>query len=478
MNRRSSTGYLVLALTILAGVVRSYRLGSNSLWVDEVLTAQAAALDLRSIISESILQNSVPPFYFWLVHFSVWWFGSSEASLRLVSAIAGALTVPLFYLLVREWATDSRPAFVAAALLALNPLHLWYSQEARAYALLTLFECGALLFVCRAIRTGARGAWVAAWGFLVLAFLTHSFGVTLLAVLWAWAVFSPLRERAVRSMALLTVAYSIAIAPFALPLVFRSEVPHPPARSSLLEVPYAVYTYVAGYSFGASTREIQNLGAVAAIRESLGETVVATMILFIVGGLIVHRPRRSTLQGLLLLVLPLAITAALSRLTVFPFNVRFTLPSLLGLLGLTAIAVCMGGNSMKTLLVPAVLVVFIVADVQWFLSPRYWKEDSRGAVAWFSDHVRNGGKILVAPGYMSFSLSYYLDRLGSPARLTFVEYEPGEMPEADGLAVSREHHVTDPRRLEDRFLQAAFSPVVRGEVVGYRLFASAPEKRH
>ena len=72
----------------------------------------------------------------------------SETSLRLVSAVAGTLTIPVAWLLIRELTRSRAVALLSTALLAVNPLHIWYSQEARAYALLVLtLGTSALLFL-------------------------------------------------------------------------------------------------------------------------------------------------------------------------------------------------------------------------------------------------------------------------------------------------------------------------------------------
>ena len=53
-------------------------------------------------------------------------------------------------LLVRAFGESTRVAILSAALLALNPLHLWYSQEARPYALLVCLGIGSLVCLLRA----------------------------------------------------------------------------------------------------------------------------------------------------------------------------------------------------------------------------------------------------------------------------------------------------------------------------------------
>jgi mannosyltransferase len=105
-------------------------------------------------------------------------FGSGEALLRFPAVIAGVASVPAVWWAARELA-GARAALVAAGLLAINPMAVWYSQEARAYAFIVLACCLAFGALARAVgRTdrdphdrrgetgvstaprGARGVWI------------------------------------------------------------------------------------------------------------------------------------------------------------------------------------------------------------------------------------------------------------------------------------------------------------------------------
>ena len=64
--------------------------------------------------------------------------GTGEVALRLPSALAGIATVPVAWAIGRELAGRRARRSPRAALVAVNPLFVWYSQEARAYALFVL----------------------------------------------------------------------------------------------------------------------------------------------------------------------------------------------------------------------------------------------------------------------------------------------------------------------------------------------------
>ncbi len=144
----------VIAVTLIAAALRGYALGDKPLWYDEAVTDEFARLSLSNLWTSFADTN--PPLYFTLVKVWVALFGDSEASLRTISAIAGTLTVPLVYKIGRtlrgHWV-----GLLAAALLATSSIHIYYSQEARAYSLLMAGCALALWGVVRLIAPAAEG---------------------------------------------------------------------------------------------------------------------------------------------------------------------------------------------------------------------------------------------------------------------------------------------------------------------------------
>jgi 4-amino-4-deoxy-L-arabinose transferase-like glycosyltransferase len=150
--------WTLVALTALALLLRVTNL-SRSLFTDE---AYSLALAQRSFGHMLVLfgyeSNGTPyPIALWpLIRI----FGSGPALLRAPAVLAGTLSVPALW-----WAAQrfvSRPAaLLAAGLLAINPMAIWYSAMARQYAFVVLAACLAFGALPRALdgRAGRR-AWV------------------------------------------------------------------------------------------------------------------------------------------------------------------------------------------------------------------------------------------------------------------------------------------------------------------------------
>ncbi len=86
--------------------------------------------------------------------------GDPAQSIRIASLVAGVAAIPLTYVLGR-WTVGRRAALVGAAVIALSPYLIFYSTEARAYALVLCLVLVSSLALVRALQTGRAAWWVA-----------------------------------------------------------------------------------------------------------------------------------------------------------------------------------------------------------------------------------------------------------------------------------------------------------------------------
>jgi uncharacterized membrane protein len=186
VRSRSRTFWIVAGLTVLAGALRFATLGVQSYHHDEIVTASRILRDGFWHAMDAVgFSESAPPLYYAVAWAWTQLTGTGEFGLRSVSAVAGIATVPVAYLLGAEL-SSRRAGIVAAALVAVNPMLLWYSQEARAYALFVLLTALSLLYFVRALDRGRRRDSIA-WGIAsALALGTHYFAAFPIAaeVLW------------------------------------------------------------------------------------------------------------------------------------------------------------------------------------------------------------------------------------------------------------------------------------------------------
>jgi len=129
-------GTALLAITLLASLLRVLRLGFQPLWWDEGYSLYFATNPLAEMLAQTA-RDIHPPLYYALLHGWIDLFGPSPVAVRLLSVTVGVITVPLAYAAGRLLA-GRRTGLLAAFLLAINPLHIFYSQEVRMYGLVAL----------------------------------------------------------------------------------------------------------------------------------------------------------------------------------------------------------------------------------------------------------------------------------------------------------------------------------------------------
>lgn len=160
----------LLGLTALAALLRLFRLDTWSFWVDEAHT-------LRDVAASSDLfwhthVSNYPVSYLLLRGVLDWLPELSEGWLRLPYAFAGILAVPLLAMVGRS-IIGTRGALLAALFLAVNPWHIYWSQNARAYAVLLPFVIGAAGLFWTGLQRGRAGWYLGGIAMMSLAGLTH-----------------------------------------------------------------------------------------------------------------------------------------------------------------------------------------------------------------------------------------------------------------------------------------------------------------
>lgn len=130
--------WCLCAITVLALALRLIGVGDWSLWIDEAHTWRDATSALTGPGGFLGSDRAKYPLAFLLLRgLLALGLADSEAGLRAPFVAIGTLTVPLLGICGRRL-IGSSPAVFAAALLAVHPWHVFWSQNARGYAVLVL----------------------------------------------------------------------------------------------------------------------------------------------------------------------------------------------------------------------------------------------------------------------------------------------------------------------------------------------------
>jgi mannosyltransferase len=141
----------IVAITLAAFCIRFYHLDWQCLNVDEVVTQSAARQSAEWIVSWSLDHDYNPPLYYLCAHYAVAIFGDSIFAVRLPAVIFGTLTIPAIYLIGKQVKDEMLGVLAASVSTIMFPL-FYYSQDARAYSLVTFAFMGFVYFFIRIYR--------------------------------------------------------------------------------------------------------------------------------------------------------------------------------------------------------------------------------------------------------------------------------------------------------------------------------------
>ena len=173
-SRSFQAGWLWLALAA-ALVLRLWRLDA-ALWYDEAFSGWLAQLPLNQLL-QATLGDVHPPGYYLVLWAVTRLAGHGEWALRLTSLLAGLGLVVLVWRLGRALSLNPGAVTLATAITALSPFQIYYSQEARAYALLTL----AVALAAYALLTARP--WLAVAASLIALYL-HNLAPVFIGTIW------------------------------------------------------------------------------------------------------------------------------------------------------------------------------------------------------------------------------------------------------------------------------------------------------
>jgi uncharacterized membrane protein len=426
----------------LALALRVWGLQDQSLTMDEVTELRIAKQSFNDIVRTP---DGFPPLYHLLLDGWLQLFGT-DTSARWLSLVIGLLTIPVMWRLGLQ-VGGPLVGWGSALLLAISPLHVWYSQEGRAYALYLLWAALTIWIFFRARSTDEPRDW--AWyGGAVLGGLYTHYAFALLLVALAAIVFAePAGWVRLRRLALTHAAIAVLALPWAWLALADVSVqmawPEIHPRVNLSTLAYALFSLIAGHSVGPSLRELHTVSAADAIRETLPWAVAPGVACAYLIWLAIRngktRPRAWSL--ILLTTIPLAICLILGALSPLGFRARYVAWCAIPLLVLIAIGMVRGRGRWQTPLAAAVVAgIAFVSIVRRQVDVRYNNEDARGAARHLASHADPATPVFVMSGYMAIPLSYYLGEARELRRLPNVFTSP-ELERA--LSLIRAHAQAD-----------------------------------
>ncbi len=425
---------LLAAVVALAAFLRFDGLGRPSYWLDEILgdrlTTRAASQPAWRWITG--LEREHGPLYY-ATQLATRLAGRDEAAGRLAAALFGLAAIPMVWFaagLTNE-RSNRRPGderddlplpLVSSLLMAVSPLHVYYSREARPYALVILLTAALLIVLMRARSIAAAS-------------------LVLLAMLYTSAVAAPVVAAAALTSAVAAFVtpereerrylWMVAAMATATTLLFAAlyrGTPSPAASSAFPRSAAGVIDQV------CRALTVSAIGA-----QEHGRTAIAMVVLAIIGaaGIALYN-RRAAVIVIGMTVLPALFATVSLRLLGHWFAVRYISPALVGFIVLVAAGVAgiakLATAPLRNARVARMSSIAIALALTAGIGTETWaaarseplqKLDWRSIGIALERRVRPGDVIVTADAWSDVSLRYYLRSLSPGVRVANIDSAEG-----------------------------------------------------
>lgn len=411
---------------MIAIFLRLYGLDRQSIWYDEYIEESNFQVLVDNIFYNIRKTPDIaPPLNSFFVYMVARIFPSNDLALRIPSFIFGLISIPLFFLLGRS-VFNEKVGLLSSFLLAISPFHIWYSQDARIYALLWMLSLLSLIFFLRILKQPSLKNYVGYFICTEASLYTHTFAVFLVL---AQAVYVVFFYRIYKSQVLKWLGIFISLAILYLPWLIYSLTSEiiskaPGAFVKPRDIKlflYTIFAYGAGFSIGPSLRELHLDQSLTVIKPYFLEMTLLITIystLFLIGLSSLRKEGQKLVLLLSLLTIPVIATLVLTIIRPdIAYNVRYTGFSFFAFLlfiskgtdCLTDIKSHVLGRMFAIFSVVSLTVFSAYSYINYQFDKRYHKEDVRTAASYIKENKQNGDVILVITSTCSLVLNRYLD---------------------------------------------------------------------
>ncbi|MEK7119443.1 MAG: glycosyltransferase family 39 protein, partial [Patescibacteria group bacterium] len=329
----------------------------QSFWLDEASQAQMSLMTVKSIWFDRQADFHPPLFYF-LSHFWLQ-FGRSEIWLRLLPVSFGIVNILAIYYLAK--ALSPKVGLIAAFLLAINPFHVYYSQEFRMYSLLALLGTLSMLVFIKKKRSLI----------LINALLLYTHYASIFLI-FTQIIYCFIFDRKYLKTSILYFLLSIIL-----------FIPWLPQFLVQLQSGANIDTYLPGWRSILTLSPLKSLPLilfkfVAGRIDLLPRYVYAAYIAFVLGvtaaGLLIARGKRRLLYTWLFFPIAASLILSFFIPQTQPFRLIFTLPALVILLAESVLR-------FPKLFLTLLIYIAVVGNYTYFTRPRLQREQWRQAIS-------------------------------------------------------------------------------------------------
>lgn len=473
--------WLLLALAWGAFALRMAGLTAQSLWRDEVDTLLFATRPLAEALAMFRQPGQNGPLFFLMLRPWLAAAGASEFALRFPSALAGTLAVPVGYVLAYRL-VGRKPAVLTALLMALAPYLIWYGQEARMYALLTLLIPVSLWLTVAAAQQGGWWRWLSLYLVTTAAIYIHLLATLIIPVQVVWLLVMPSAGRPAQRFRFAGLYILALFLPY-LPLAIW--------QADMLRIAFQT-----GHRFVPLGDILLVLTAVFSLGVLPGQRFLEIFVFVVAltagallwayqarrpGELRANAPVRPVIMLLIWLFLPPLMVYGISlRMPIFTERyLIWTMPAFLMLCALGIMALARTWRPLGLIVLGAMVAFSLSGAARQVRQPI--KSDFRSAAGFVLQHMQPGDLLVYQIPYIRYTFTYYSSGQGNPRAealpWTDGPYTNRGMSEAEVAAwmargvgdaravwlIASEVPMWDARGLTEQWLEAHGTAELRGE---------------
>jgi mannosyltransferase len=401
----------MLAILLLAFLLRIACLDAQSLWWDEALSVEVGSMNLLSLLENRLNIRNHAPLFFLVLHY---WLviGRNEFVVRALSVIFGVSGVAGMFALA-NLVGGKKLGIIGAFALAISPFHIWYSQEVRMYSLAVFLILLIHYFFLRLLHKDKRKYWLGYGVFTLAALYTHYISLFIIVAQMTYLTLMRERHRALLGKWLLCMAIvGLLYTPWLIPVFLRGGLAGAPISWIQAAHPEDLFWTIYDFGLGSTSDSTHPLNILAAL---LLTAILAYISFRLLRGSIATEQRNKLWFIWLWLMLPLVLILLISLDWPLPqkrsvYMDRYLIPLMPAFL----ILICYGimqvfqrKKALGILITVPLLTSVSVSIYSIFCDQRYNRDEWRQAITEIRDNARSGDILLVRPHH--YVPLYYYD---------------------------------------------------------------------
>ncbi|MEW6617757.1 MAG: glycosyltransferase family 39 protein [bacterium] len=392
--------------------LRIYHLGSQSLWLDEVVQINISEKPAATIIENiKASADNLPPFFHILLHYWLY-FGKSEFAMRLLPSILGTASIYLFFLLGRLL-FNKEIGLISALLISISSFHIWYSQEVRMYSLVILLSITSVIFFLKSIRENYYLAWSGYVLTTTLGLYTHPYIIFLIIFENSFMVLMWKKYQCVFKKLVLS---QVVIGLFYLPWMFIyinliNNSAGFAQNIGIMVFPYTFFAFSVGFSVGPSIAELHLYHSISLCLPYLFELIPVTIIfgvIFIVGLQALVKDKEKAIFLLLHLGIPMLGSFLIVQHTNITYNVRYVCMSLPAYYLILASGIShVKRKGYRACFILLLILCSSFSLNNYYFNEKYAKEDYREVTKYIGTNAILNDVILITAPSLLVPFNYY-----------------------------------------------------------------------